>query len=590
MTTRWHIHRHDNSAVGRLSSTAQISPIIAQLLLGRGIEDVEASRRFLEPKLNDLRAPELLPGCSKAVDLLYDAVQSGKRIAVHGDYDVDGMTGTAILVGCLRMLDVDAQYVIPCRFNEGYGLSEETLRRLALDSDGQRTADMVVTVDCGISSVEEAKLARELGLSLIITDHHEPGDQLPDADAIVHPRLPGTDYPMGGLSGSCVALKVAWGLLQKASGTKRVRPAMRDYLLRAVGMAAMGTVADVVPLLDENRVLVTHGLRCILENPSPGLNALMRVAGLTDKSALSAEDIGFQLSPRLNAVGRLEQARLGVELLLTDREDRAEELAQYIDQLNETRKTLQRRIERAAKQQAEANHSDDDPALVLADQGWNQGIIGIVAGKLAESFKKPVVIISLDESGLQPGVGSARSIPGVNLHEALGECSDLLERHGGHAAAAGLAVRTKNLDAFRTAFCEAVTRQMENGNGGTPLPIDAEIPLAGLSLETVRHIEQLGPFGEGNPRPIFCTGGIELTDPPRTMGKGDLHLLIPLRQGNINKRAVAFFKASDWLADLTAHTDRPIRIAFRAEINHFRGQQSVQLHLVDWQPETDGDA
>ncbi|MGW8257787.1 MAG: single-stranded-DNA-specific exonuclease RecJ, partial [Thermoguttaceae bacterium] len=302
MSKRWRIHSHDPDQISALGREAGISAVVAQLLISRGVTDASRAREFLDPKLNNLRDPQLLPGCEDAARAIYEAVRAGKRICIHGDYDVDGMTGTALLFLLLKMLGAQTSYYIPHRIEEGYGLSADVIREKA----GEKV-ELIITVDCGINSVAEAELARELGVELIITDHHEPGAELPDAAAIVHPRLPVGAYPFGGLSGSGVAFKLAWAICQQASGAKKVTQRMKDFLLQAIGLAALGTLADVVPLLDENRVLVRHGLLSLAQHPTLGLKSLMELVGIADKNQLSSDDLAFCLAPRLNAAGRLGQ-------------------------------------------------------------------------------------------------------------------------------------------------------------------------------------------------------------------------------------------------------------------------------------------
>jgi single-stranded-DNA-specific exonuclease len=576
MPKRWRIHPHDGDHITRLQESARVSPVVAQLLICRGIRDANTAREFLDPKLTDLRDPNLLPNCAAAAERLHQAIRDGRRITVYGDYDVDGMTGTAILLKCLRILGTEANYYVPSRINEGYGLNQEAVRSLA-----ERGTQVLVTVDCGIASVAEAETARELGIDLIVTDHHEPAERLPDAQAIVHPSLPGQDYPFAGLSGAGVALKLAWALCQQASGAKRVNPRMRDFLISAVGLAAMGTVADVVPLIDENRVLVRHGLVSLKEKPGLGLEALMRITELDSKPALDAEDIGFVLGPRLNAAGRLGQAQLAIELLSTDRPDRAEELAQYIHGLNESRQKLERSIYLAAnKQVKEQFNAEENAALVLADRGWHPGVIGIVAGRLAERHHRPTILIAQDQLGIKPGTGSCRSVPGFDLHAALGQCTEYLRGHGGHAAAAGLTIDDQRVDEFRAAFCEVAEQEITEELRVAELNIDAEAPLSAFTLKVVNQIEQLGPFGQSNSRPLLCTSGVSLAEPPRPIGSGGHHLSLKLTQHNVTLRAVAF-GGGEWADDLAA-ANAPLDVAFRPVINTFRGRRSVELHLVDW--------
>ncbi|HEX5470341.1 MAG TPA: DHH family phosphoesterase, partial [Lacipirellulaceae bacterium] len=413
MPKRWRIASYDSARVAALGQAAGVPHVVAQLLIGRGISDADGVRQFLDVKLSGLRDPEELPGCVHAARLLHDAIRAGRQITVYGDYDADGVTATAILLLCLKLLGAKADYYIPNRLDEGYGLNHDALRTIA--SHG---GDVVITVDCGITSVAEAETARELGLTLIITDHHRaaggtpgvfdgrgtvtdamPFDdsgratqsiQLPRAAAIVHPGLPGSTYPFDGLCGAAVSLKLAWALCQLASDAKRVSESMRMFLMRAVGLAAIGTVADVVPLIDENRILVRHGLNCLRHYPTPGLLALEQVTGLAKNAQIDCEDIGFTIAPRLNAAGRLGQAPLALELLTTESAERARKLAEFIHGLNEQRQSLERSVYRAANKLV---HQICDPlsspALVLAGRGWHAGVIGIIAGRLAEQYHRP---------------------------------------------------------------------------------------------------------------------------------------------------------------------------------------------------------
>lgn len=575
---RWRITAHDTERIAHLERSAGLSPIIAQLLIARGIYQPETARDFLDAKFSGLRDPELLPGATEAADRLYSAIQAGKKIVVYGDYDADGMTGTAILLGCLKLLRGDVTYYVPNRLEEGYGLSITALESLAA-----KGAQLVISVDCGIASLTEAIRAKELGLELIVTDHHEFAATLPEAAVCVHPRLPGTAYPFGGLCGAGVALKVAWALCQKASQSKKVTDAMRQYLLSAMGLAAIGTVADVVPLVDENRILVRHGLAYLKSQPMMGLASLLEVTKLSAKPSLSSEDIAFTIAPRLNAAGRFGQAQLAVELLTTDSSTRAESLAEYIHQLNSSRESLERSIQLAAVKQAkEQFNAEDDPALVLAGRGWHAGVIGLVAGRLAEKFNRPVVLIALDQLGVKPGTGSARSVAGFNLHEALSASSEHLVGYGGHAAAAGLRIDETKVDAFREAFCEYAASQISPASRTAELRIDAESQLSQLNVATIRQIEQLEPFGCGNPRPLLCASGVTLAEPPKRIGGGERHISLKLSQLGITIRGVGF-GMGDQCDELAANSG-PLDIAYRPVINDFRGRQTAEVQLVDWRP------
>ena len=423
-----------------------------------------------------------------------------------------------------------------------------------------------------------------MSVKLIITDHHQPGERLPRAAAIVHPGLPGGTYPFAGLCGAAVALKLAWALCQRASEAKRVSESMRNYLMRAVGLAAVGTVADVVPLVDENRVLVRHGLNCLRHWTVPGLKALEHVTGLDKKPALSCEDIAFTIGPRLNAAGRLGQAQLAIELLSTESPQRAMQLAEFVHELNDQRQSLERSILKTAnKALGKDAERSGLPAIVLADREWHPGVIGVVAGRLAEKLHCPVVLIALDPLDAKPGVGSGRSVPGFNLHEALAACGEHLVSHGGHQAAAGLTIQERNVEAFRIDFCAYAEQAIAEEDRVAELFVDAETPFAALTHQTVKQIESLAPFGSGNRRPVLCTSGVRLAAPPSRMGASGQHLSLRFEQHGVTMRAVAF-GGGDWVEQLAA-VDGPLSVAFQPVINHFRGRQTVEMHLSDWRPQ-----
>lgn len=583
MPKLWRIHPHDPARISAMERTAGVPAVLAQLLVARGLHDASRIRDFLDARLTSLLEPESLPGATAAAARIWSAVNAGKRIVIYGDYDVDGMSGTAILYLCLKMLGGQVSYHVPNRIDDGYGLHCDSLRTLA-----ERGAQLVITVDCGIASIQQAITARELGLELVITDHHELADSLPSADEIVHPRVPGTSYPFPGLCGAGVAFKLAWSLCQQASQSKKVGERMKTFLMQSVGLAALGTVADVVPLgiqndAFENRVIVMHGLTSLLRQPTLGMAELLKVTKLAEKERLASEDIGFTIAPRLNAAGRLGQALLGIELLTTDSTQRAAELAVYINELNGTRDSLERSVYLAANKQAtEQFDPEGDAALVLADRGWHPGVIGIVAGRLAEKYHRPVVIVSIDQLGIKPGTGSARSVPGYDLHAAFQACSEHLVGHGGHAAAAGLKINESQIAAFRAAFCEHASTEIAASNRVAELRIDAETPLSTLTLSVVEQLERLAPFGQANPRPCLCTTNVVLTEPPKKIGGGERHLSLRVSQHGVQMKAVAF-GGGEW-AEPLAQVEGPISIAFRPIINEFRGRRNVELQVCDWQP------
>jgi single-stranded-DNA-specific exonuclease len=576
MRKRWRIEPHDADRIGRLERSAGVPPIVAQLLLCRGVHEPEHVKTFLESKLTGLRDPDELPGCAAAADRVHAAIRDKRRIVIYGDYDADGMTGTAILIICLRLLGADVSYYVPNRLEEGYGLSDEALRTVA-----GRGAQLVISVDCGIASLKEADTAKALGLELIVTDHHEFAERLPDAAAIVHPRLPGHSYPFAGLCGAGVAFKLAWAICQRASQSKKVSEPMRNFLLSAVGLAALGTVADVVPLLDENRIIVRHGLTSLLHSPPLGIKKLLEVTKLHEKSSLDSENIAFTLAPRLNAAGRFGQAQLAVELMTTDSESRAQQLAEYIHELNGSRDSIERSILIGAnKQIKEEFDAENDPAFVLAGRDWHVGVIGLVAGKLAERYGRPVIMISLDKLGVKPGTGSCRAGGSTNLHHALSACSEHLVGFGGHAAAAGLKIDESRVEAFRGAFCDHLSSQSTSSVGNVEICIDGEAPLSQLTSQIVRQIEQMAPFGAGNPRPVLCATGVKLAEPPKKIGSGERHLSFHIVQHRVKMRGVGFGFGEQ--ADELSRIDTPLDIAYRPVINEFNGRHTVEVQLVDW--------
>ena len=576
MPKNWRFALHDQGRVRQVSTDLRVSPLVAEVLVARGYETADAAREFLSGSLMDLHDPNLLPGVSEAAERVVGAIQAKRRITIYGDYDVDGVTGTSLLWHCLRLAGAEIDYYIPHRLEEGYGLNCQALQQLH-EEDPDR---LLITVDCGIASVREAELARELGLELIITDHHHMAEELPDA-VRVHPRLPGSEYPFGDLCGAGVAFKLAWGVCQLLGDGKKASPRMREFLIGAVGLAAIGTVADVVPLTGENRILVRYGLESLIKRPTPGLTALMKVAGCSDNGTLDAEDIGFGLGPRINAAGRLGQARLAVELLTTDNAERAKALASYVDELNKQRQSVERKIFKQAKELVKENPEwEEQAALVLSHPDWHAGVIGIVASRVVERFEKPTILIAMNDEGL--GQGSGRSFAGYDLHAGLSAGAEFLAGFGGHSAAAGLKIEADRIDDFREAFCSHVAENLDVTDKDLEIKVDAEVTFADLTHRAVTEISRLGPFGQANRRPVFATTNVELAEPPRKMGGGERHLSLRLRHYNKVLRAVAFGQA-DW-ADEIEEAGEVISVCFSVNINRYNGYENVELRLIDWQP------
>lgn len=555
-----------------------VDPLIAQLLLNREIDNAAAARRFLAPSFKELDPPATLANAGLAAARLVSAARAGRRIVIYGDYDVDGITASAILWHVLRKAGAEPRCYVPSRFEEGYGLSSAALERLAADG-----AELVISVDCGVTAVAEARRARELGLELIISDHHAPRALLPDA-LLVHPTAAVPVCPNPHLSGAGVALKIAWAIALELSGGERVAEPFVGPLMEATGLAALGLIADVVPLVGENRIIASHGLRNLGTTQNPGLQALISVAGLSNKQKYDDYDVGFALAPRLNAIGRMGHAIEAVELLTTADHSRALAIARRLDGLNRERRQVEKDIVAQAESMVVERGYDRDGCrgIVLASQDWHVGVVGIVASRIVERFHRPTVLIAL-EAGL--GQGSARSVKHFPLHEALAACAAHLESHGGHAMAAGLRIRAERLDAFTAAFQREAANRLTPTDLQPVLHLDDEIPLAALTPALVSQMEHMAPFGIGNRRPKFSSVDLELAEEPETVGVGAAHLRFAIRESSPGGRAATVRRAIAFglggrrqeLADR-----RRVRIAFEPKLNTWNGQTRVELHVLDW--------
>lgn len=565
----------------RLAASIGVSPIVAQLLHNRGIGDETTARRFLESQMADIFPPEAMPAALDAADRIAAMIEAGRKIVIYGDYDVDGITGVSILWRCLKLAGANVDFYIPHRLEEGYGVNAEAVETLAADG-----AAMIVTVDCGVTAIDPARRAKELGVEFIISDHHEPvtGDDgnciLPDA-LIVHPavsRAGHYDYPNPHLSGAGVALKLAWAVAQKLSRAAKVKPEFRDFLVDAMGLAALGIIADVVPLQGENRIIAQHGLRGLAHSKLPGLQALMHAASLTGKS-LGGYDIGFKLAPRLNAIGRMGHAQLAVDLLTRAGPAEAAQIAANLDQQNAARQRLQRKIAKEASEMvvAQGQNGENIRSIVLASPDWHAGVIGIVASKIMEEFGRPTVMIAL-ESGV--GQGSGRSVRNFALHEAFAHCKDHLISFGGHAMAAGLRISADKVDEFRSAFQARAGELLTPADLRPKLRIDDVVDLSELTPRLVADINRLEPFGAGNAAPQFATEWLDLYGEPRTVGNGGTHLQLTLTDGRQRCKGIAFGMAK-YQDELLDH--RKCRVAFQPIINEWQGRRSVEMQIADFQ-------
>ena len=575
MSTHWRLLPHDREMIQALSRAAKVSPLIAQILLNRGLTEPQLVSEFLGAKLTQLHDPETLPGVAEAADRVVRAVRAGKKIVIYGDYDVDGVCATSILWLCLRLAGAEnVDYYIPHRVDEGYGVNGEAIRRLR-DEQG---AELIVTVDCGISAIEEARLARSLGIEFIVTDHHTIGPEIPDADVVVHPRLPGSQYPFGELCGAGVAFKLAWQICKSFGDGKKASPHLRDYLVRSMGLVALATIADVVPLEGENRILVRSGLAGMFQDPPVGLRALMKVSGCLDKKKLTTGSVGFGMAPRINAAGRLERAMKAVEMLTTDDSLLAQTIAAELDQFNKKRQELeQTMVSEAHAMVAEQGGVSGRGAIVLGKEGWHPGVIGIVASRLADVYHRPTIVIALDA---EMGQGSGRSIPGVNLYEAISACSEGLLGFGGHSAAAGLKIPRAHFEAFATLFEQHCRETVEPERFHRILKVDAEVPLGVLTTRVVEEIESLEPHGMGNPKPLLIASDVRVVGDPRAVGERKNHLQFKVSQGGTIVKAIAWNLAE---RAKSLKSGSVCSLAFHVSINEWNGRREVQLEIKDFQ-------
>jgi single-stranded-DNA-specific exonuclease len=503
---------------------------VQRVLAARGVRGAEV-RRFCEPRLAHLHDPSLMAGAEVAAARLATAVRRGERIVIYGDYDVDGITATAVLYHAVRTADPAAQVRchVPHRVDEGYGVHVDAVRRLA-----EEGMELLVTVDCGITAVEAARAAQELGVDLVVTDHHrlQADGTLPHALTIVHPLLPGSDgrpYPFPDLCGAGVAFKLAWCFATHWCGSERVSERFRRLLMDLLPLVALGTIADVVPLLGENRVLASAGLRAIRSSPFPGLQALIRESGL-DGEGIDCEKVGFVLAPRLNACGRLGHAAEAVRLFTDADPAEAEQIASALSALNRERQRTEQAIvaEACAMVEAQGQSSPDHRAIVLADPSWHAGVIGIVCSRLVERFGRPTILLSIQDGLCR---GSGRSVDGFSLHAALESCSAWLERFGGHEAAAGLTLREAHVEAFRRAFVTCANDQLAP-EALVPLQhVDCQVLIEELGLDTVAELARLAPFGRGNRRPALLLQGVRIEAEPRVLKERHLKLILGVDPG-----------------------------------------------------------
>lgn len=551
---QWHFPEVSNQkAIKTLSETFGITELIAKILVNRGYDTVEAANAFLRPELSGLHDPFLLHDMDKAIERLMQAIDSGQKIIVYGDYDVDGMTSTAIMTWALELMGANVDYFVPSRFSDGYGPNLANYQKLAAEG-----MQLLVTVDNGVSGKDEIAWLMAQGIDVIVTDHHELPEELPVATAIVHPRHPEGSYPFGGLSGAGVAFKVVSALLEEPA----------DEVL---DLAALGTVADVMSLTDENRIIVKQGLESLKLDPRPGVAALLAAAG-TQLSDIDSSTIGFTIAPRLNALGRLENATTGVQLLLMDEPEEAKPLADHVNALNQERQQLVTKITTAAQEQA--TQLSKDPVLVVAGENWHEGVLGIVASKLVEQTGKPTIVLNVNGDEMK---GSGRSVAAFDLFTALDGHRDLMTTFGGHASAAGMTVPTNNLTALRAALRDEAAQQQLATAQKADMQIATTVTAADFTKENFDNLQVLAPFGEGNPEPLFMLD-LRGVNQVKTMSEGK-HLRF-IAQTDTDQLPVVAFGWGNQASALAGHFSS-LQIVGTMSQNSYRGNISYQLMLRD---------
>ncbi len=555
------ILRSPDMALTRLFSTELAVPMaIAKILTLRGLRTVDECSKFFKPEIGHFHDPFLFKDMEKAADRIIAAIAASQRISIYGDYDVDGITATVIVLKALRALGARCDYYLPNRLTEGYGLSAEGVAKL--HEAGTR---LIITVDCGISAREEAVLANKLGIDLIITDHHEPQETMPEAWAVLDPKSPGSGYPDDGLAGVGVALKLCHALAKKTGKPETFWTAYLD-------LAAVGTAADIVPLIGENRTIAQLGFEQLRRTSNSGLKALIAEQGLSGKP-LSTGEVGFQIAPCINAVGRLGDPKRGVELLLTEDPITAARYARELKEANIERRAIDKAMQEEAFAWAE-RHFDPtrDHAIVIARPNWHCGVVGIVASKVAERYHRPALLFSINDDGIARGSG--RSIAAVHLHKALTECKSLLENFGGHAAAAGMTMKACNLEKFTIRFNEVVGREVAFEDMVPHINADAQIELTECTYPFFNALKRIEPFGPGNARPLFLCRNLTHKYEPRIVGTNHLKMTVAAQGSMLDAVGFNFGHRLNEVKNA-----RTFSLAFSLDENEWNGRKSLQMKV-----------
>ncbi len=567
----------NSQKANEIAQALSLSLPTAGLLIDRGCDTPEAAERFLGKREEQLYDPFLMKDMDLAVERICRALDRGERIIIYGDYDVDGVTSVSALKLYLDSKGGDAGYYIPKRDTDGYGVSMGAIERLA--SEG---CDLIITVDTGITAVDEIKKAGELGMDVVVTDHHECQDTLPGAVAVVNPKRSDCGYPFSELAGVGVVFKLLCALESSLCPDDSMAECVRRIAREYCDLVAIGTIADVMPVVDENRLIISYGLSLIERGTRPAIEELIEVSTSENKrngkKKITAGFIGFTIAPRINAAGRIRDASIAAELFLTDDRDEARRLAETLCAINKERQEIENEIIEVAYAKIASEHDfEHDPVIVLDDETWHHGIIGIVASRITEKYGLSSILISF-EGGGDRGKGSGRSVKGVNLVEALASCSDLLEKYGGHELAAGLTVKRENLDAFKKRINDFVREKLKDAEGGGEPVIEADLELTpdDVTMELAEELYLLEPFGTSNPTPVFAMYGLFIAD-ESTVGGGK-HTRLQLKRENMAVTAMCFRKS---IADIDLYPGDVVDVLFGLDVNEFQGVRTLQMIVRD---------
>ncbi|MFP4447715.1 MAG: single-stranded-DNA-specific exonuclease RecJ [Bacteroidales bacterium] len=554
--------------IEKMSLSLNIDELLANLLIQRGIKTFEQARNFFRPDLDKLYDPFLMKDMNLAVERIEEALQKKQKILVYGDYDVDGTTSVAMVFSFLKKIDSNVDYYIPDRYKEGYGISFE-----GIDYAHKHGVSLIIALDCGIKASKKVDYAKSRGIDFVICDHHTPEDKIPDAFAVLDPKRPDCNYPFKELSGCGVGFK----MLQAYVRTKDLD---QKILYEYLDLIAVSIASDIVPIIDENRILAYYGLRQLNDNPQPGLKAILDISGMNNRNHnLAIDDIVFRIGPRINATGRVESAKKSVELLLSTNHKEVERIANKVNNCNNERKSIDRHITQDALRMISTESTlNEKKATVLYNSNWHKGVVGIVASRIIEIYYRPTIILTAS-NGM--ATGSARSVPGFDIYHALEECSDLLENFGGHRYAAGLTLDVNNIDKFKRRFEEIVEDTITEEQLIPHIEIDSEIDFSQITRKFYNILRQFQPFGPMNLAPVFSARNVIIDGQPRLVGASKEHIKLSLKQINDSQNvfpAIAFQQANYYYE---IQKGKPFSICFAIEENNFRGNTTIQLNIKD---------